>query len=202
MIIKIHPQNPQPRLIQKAAQVLRDGGILVFPTDTKYDIGCDLFSKKAVEKLYRLVHADQKKLFSVICTDFHELSKYAQMDNFTFRILRRHLPGPYTFVLPGTRILPKITLNKRKTIGVRIPDNRILLELGKEYGAPILSAGLPGSTQESSPDLWEIDKSLAHEIDLIIDGGTISPTDSSVIELIDGQVSILREGEGDVTLFQ
>lgn len=200
MIIKIHPQNPQSRLIKKASQVLEDGGILVFPTDTKYAIGCDIFNKKAVEKLYRILHADKKKLFSVICTNFSELSKYAQINNFAFNLMHRHLPGPYTFILAGRKILPKITLSKRKTIGLRMPDNTILLDLGKEYGGPILSAGL--QRNEGPLDLWEVERELGHEIDLIIDGGFIPYAESSIIELINDQVTIIREGKGDITCFQ
>ena len=133
MIIEIHPKNPQARFIRQAAQAVQDGKLVVFPTDTKYDLGCDLFNKKAVERLYRLTQADKKKLFSVICTDFHELSKYAQISNMAYKVMRRILPGPYTFILPGTRILPKMTMTRRKTIGIRVPDNKILLDLAKEY---------------------------------------------------------------------
>jgi len=202
MIVKIHPVNPQPRLIKQAAQVIRDGNILLFPTDTKYDIGCDLFNKKAVDKLYRITRADKKKLFSVICTDFHELSKYAQISNLAYKVMRRLLPGPYTFILPGTRILPKITLSKRKTIGIRIPDNRILLALGKEYGGPILSAALPDTKEGEPLDLYEVEKNFGHEIDLIIDGGPIFPRDSTVVEVIDDQIEIIRKGAGDISWFE
>ncbi|MEW5801932.1 MAG: L-threonylcarbamoyladenylate synthase [bacterium] len=202
MIIEIHPKNPQSRLIKQAAQVIRDGNILLFPTDTKYDIGCDLFNKRAVERLYRIAHADKKKLFSVICTDFHELSKYAQISNLAYKIMRRLLPGPYTFILPGTRILPKITLTKRKTIGVRIPDNPILLELGKEYAGPILSAGLPGMEEDEPVDLWEVEKIFGHEIDMIIDGGAIFPRDSTIIELVNDQIEVVRQGVGDTSWIQ
>jgi tRNA threonylcarbamoyl adenosine modification protein (Sua5/YciO/YrdC/YwlC family) len=202
MIIEIHPKNPQPRLIKQAAQVIRDGNILLFPTDTKYDIGCDLFNKRAVDRLYRITHADKKKLFSVICTDFHELSKYAQISNLAYKVMRRLLPGPYTFILPGTRILPKITMSKRKTIGVRIPDNRILLELGKEYNGPILSAGLPEIREDEPLDLWEVEERLGHEIDMIIDGGPVFPRDSTIIELINDQIELIRQGAGDISWLQ
>jgi len=202
MIIKIHPQNPQPRLIKKASQALQDGGIVVFPTDTKYAVGCDIFNKKAVEKLYQILHADKRKLFSVICTNFSELSKYAQIDNFAFKVMRHHLPGPYTFILSGRRILPKITLSKRKTIGLRMPDNKILLDLGKEYGGPILSAGIQGNNHGEHLDLWEVEKDFGHKVDLIIDGGLIPVADSSIIELIDDNVNIIREGKGDIGWFQ
>jgi len=202
MIIEIHPKNPQPRLIKQAAQVIRDGNILLFPTDTKYDIGCDIFNKRAVERLYRITQADKKKHFSVICTDFHELSKYAQISNLAYKIMRRLLPGPYTFILPGTRILPKITLTKRKTIGIRIPDNQILLDLGKEYGGPILSAGLPETKEDEPLDLWEVEENLGHEIDMIIDGGPIFPRDSTIVELIEDQIEIIRQGVGDMSWFQ
>ena len=202
MIIKIHPENPQPRLIKKASQTLQDGGIVVFPTDTKYSVGCDIFNKKAVEKLYQILHADKMKLFSVICTNFSELSKYAQIDNFAFKVMHQHLPGPYTFILSGRRILPKITLSKRKTIGLRMPDNKILLDLGKEYSGPILSAGIQGNNHGEHLDLWGVEKDLGHKIDLIIDGGLIPVADSSIIELIDDQVNVIREGKGDIGWFQ
>ncbi len=200
MILTIHPQDPQQRLIYKAAQILTEGGVILFPSDTKYDLGCDPFNKRAVEKLYRMVNADKKKLFSVICTDFHELSKYARINNFAYKIMHKRLPGPYTFILNGTRILPKITLSKRKTIGIRMPDHKIVLELGKEYKGPILSAALPWNNHKDGDlDLWEVEKSMGHEIDLIIDGGTIHPSDSSIIELIDDQINVLREGAGDIS---
>lgn len=200
MIINIHPDNPQSRLINQAAEVLEQGGIIIYPTDTTYGMGCCVFNKKAVERLYRISQSDTKKLFSVICTDFSQISKYAKISDSAFKIMKHCLPGPYTFIFKGTSLLPKVTLTKRKTIGIRMPNNKILLSLSKEYGKPILNTSISVDKDYSLiVDPWEIDQTLGNEVDLIIDGGQMPYNESSVISLIDDEVEIIREGIGDIS---
>ncbi|MGA1867125.1 MAG: L-threonylcarbamoyladenylate synthase [bacterium] len=199
MIIKIHPQNPQPRLIKQAVHILEQGGIVVYPTDTTYGMGCNIFNKKAVERLYRIKKSDKKKLFSVICSDFSQMSKYAQISNFAYKIMKHCLPGPYTFIMTGTRLLPKVTLTKRKTIGVRMPKNKIMLCLSKEYGEPILNTGISVTMEDTmTVNPIDIEQKYGQEVDLIIDGGQMPYNESSVIAFIDDQIEVIRQGLGDL----
>ena len=202
MLIHINSQNPQPRLISQAVSVLREGGVIVYPTDTIYGIGCDIMNKKAIEKIYRIKGRDKNKPFSFICSDLKNISDYAKVSNYAYKTMKRLLPGPYTFILEGSRMVPKIMLTKRKTAGIRVPDHAICLNLVQELGHPIIS------TSASMPD-GEIfmDPSLLHDyfgsnIDLVIDGGPVSDNPSSVVSLIDDTPEIIREGQGDVGIFR
>ena len=200
MIINIHPDNPQSRLINQASEILEKGGIIIYQTDTTYGMGCCVFNKKAVERLYRISKSDNKKLFSVICTNFSQISKYAKISDYAFKIMKHCLPGPYTFILKGTSLLPKVTLTKRKTIGIRMPKNKILFSLSKEYAKPILNTSISVDKDYSLiVDPWDIDQSLGNEVDLIIDAGQMPYNQSSVISLIDDEVEIIREGIGDTS---
>jgi len=202
MLIHINPQNPQPRLISQAVSVLREGGVIAYPTDTIYGIGCDIMNKRAIERIYRIKSRDKKTPFSFICSDLKNISDYAKVSNYAYKTMKRLLPGPYTFILEGSRMVPKIMLTKRKTAGIRVPDHEICLKLVKELGNPIIS------TSASIPD-GEIfmDPSLLHDhfgasIDLVIDGGPVSDEPSSVVSLIDDEPEVLREGQGDVSIFR
>ncbi len=202
MLIHINPQNPQPRLIAQAVSILREGGVIAYPTDTIYGIGCDIMNKKAIERIYRIKGRDKNKPFSFICSDLKNISDYAKVSNYAYKTMKRLLPGPYTFVLEGSRMVPKIMLTKRKTAGIRVPEHEICLKLVHELGNPIIS------TSASMPD-GEIflDPSLLHDhfganIDLVIDGGPVSDEASSVVSLINDEPEIIREGQGDVSIFK
>ncbi len=199
MLISINPDNPQARLVKQASEILRDGGVIAYPTDTIYGIGCDIFNKKGVRKIYQIKQRDPRKPFSFICSDLSDISTYAQVSNFAFKIMKRHLPGPYTFVLEATRLVPDLLTTKQRTVGIRIPDNRIALAIVRELGHPIVttSANLSGESPISDPSL--IEDELGHTLDLIVDGGNLMGDPSTIISLIDDQVEILRQGCGDTS---
>jgi tRNA threonylcarbamoyl adenosine modification protein (Sua5/YciO/YrdC/YwlC family) len=202
MLISINPITPQMRLVRSVVDALRRGGIVAYPTDTVYGVGCDIMNKKAIEKVYQLKQRHKSKPFSFICSDLKHISRYAKVSNYAYKTMRRLLPGPYTFILEGSKLVPKIMLTKRKTAGIRVPDNPICLALVKELGNPIIttSATLPDDTVLH-------DASLIHDfynnrIDVVIDGGPTSGNPSSVIALIDDVPEIIRKGKGDVGIFE
>lgn len=199
MIVSINPDNPQPRLIQKTVEVLREGGVIAYPTDTIYGIGCDIFNKKGVRKIYQIKHRDPRKPFSFICADLSDVANYAQVSNFAFKIMRRHLPGPYTFVLEATRVVPDLLTTKQRTVGVRIPQNQIALSIVRELGHPLVttSANLSGEAPISDPTL--IDDEMGRLLDLVVDGGNLMGDPSTIISLIADQVEVLRQGSGDTS---
>jgi len=201
VLVAINPKNPQRRLIQRAVQILEGGGTIAYPTDTYYGIGCDIMSKKAIGKIYRLKQRNQKKPFSFICSDLKNISQYAKVSNYAYKTMKRSLPGPYTFILEGSRLVPKIMLTRRRTAGIRVPDHPICLALVKGLGHPIISttATLGDGQVLSDPSL--IHEALGHHIDLVIDGGPVSGMPSSVVSLIDDMPHVIRQGLGDVDLF-
>ena len=202
MLLKINPINPQQRLIDKVADMLAQGGIIAYPTDTYYGIGCDIMNKKAIQKIYQLRQRDKNKPFSFICSDLKNISHYAKVSNYAYKTMRRLLPGPYTFVLEGSRLVPKIMLTKRKTAGIRVPDNAICAALVNTLSNPILSASAlaPDGTVFYDPSL--IHDYFGRRIDIVIDGGPVPGEPSSVISLIDDDPEVLREGLGDVSVFE
>ncbi|SMD03998.1 translation factor SUA5 [Desulfocicer vacuolatum DSM 3385] len=202
MLLKVNPDNPQPRMIEKIVDILKQGGIIAYPTDTFYGIGCDILNKKAIEKVYRLKQRSKSQPFSFICANLTHISEYAKVSNFAYRNMKRLLPGPFTFILPGSKMVPKIMLTKRKTAGIRVPDNTISLAIAQTLGHPVLS------TSATDPDgnVFE-DPSLLHDffskrLDAVIDGGPVSGTASSVVSLIDDEPEIIRYGAGDVSIFE
>ncbi len=199
----IHPDNPQPRLIREAAKIIQQGGVIVYPTDSAYAIGCQLANKDALERIRRLRQLDEKHNFTLVCRDLSELSTYATVDNSVFRLLKAHTPGPYTFVLPATREVPKRLLHpKRKTIGMRVPDSRIVQALLSELNEPLMSVSLMLPEQEYPfVDAEDIYQTLGERVDLVIDGGPCSVTPTTVIDLVDGSPAILRVGKGDPDAF-
>lgn len=201
MILTINPDNPQPRNISRVVECLKDGGLIAYPTDTHYGIGCDIMNKKAIEKVYLLKQRDKKEPFSFICADLKDISDYAKVSNYAYRTLKKLLPGPYTFILEGTKLVPKMMLTKRKTAGIRVPANTICMEIIKELGNPILStsAGLPN--EEVLDNAWMIDDTFGHLVDIVIDGGDVPEVASSVISLLNDEPEIIREGAGDVSMF-
>jgi tRNA threonylcarbamoyl adenosine modification protein (Sua5/YciO/YrdC/YwlC family) len=202
MRIEINPENPQGRLIEKVAAVLRQGGIIAYPTDTYYGIGCDIMNKKAIERIYQLKQRNQTKPFSFICSDLKNISDYAKVSNWAYKTMRRLLPGPYTFILEGSKQVPKIMLTKRKTAGIRVPQSPICMALVKALGHPVISTS---ATTEDGSELHDpslIDDHFKNRIDLVIDGGPVPGRPSSVISLIDDFPEIIRKGLGDVSLFE
>ncbi len=201
MLIEINTKNPQQRLITQVVDVIKGGGIIAYPTDTYYGIGCDIMNKKAIEKIYLLKQRDKIKPFSFLCSDLKNISHYAKVSNYAYKTMKRLLPGPYTFVLEGSKLVPKIMLTKRKTAGIRVPDNSICLELVKMLGNPIIStsASMPDGTLFFDPSL--IHDYFQSRIDIVIDGGPVPGYPSSVISLINDMPEVIREGRGDVGIF-
>ena len=201
MIVQINPQNPQERLLRQAVQALTDGGLIAYPTDTCYAIGCDLYNTKGIARIYQIKRRPLSKPFSFICADLKNISEYAQVGNFAYKTMKRLLPGPYTFVLEASRLVPKILQTKRRTVGIRVPDHPIALVLVRLLGHPIIStsASLPDGPVESDP--YEIEEKFKPHLGLVIDAGIILPAPSSIISFIDDVPEIIREGKGDVRTF-
>lgn len=198
MLLEINPQNPQPRLVAKVAEILRDGGLIAYPTDTTYGIGCSIFNKKGVERIYQIKQREKKKPFSFICADLSDVTHYARVSNYAFNILKRRLPGPYTFVLEATRVVPDLLVTKQKTVGIRIPDNRICLAIVRELGHPIVTTSANLTGEEPIGDPLQIERELGKQLDLVVDGGLLPADVSSVVSLIDDVPEVLRKGVGDV----
>jgi tRNA threonylcarbamoyl adenosine modification protein (Sua5/YciO/YrdC/YwlC family) len=201
MILKINPDNPQQRLVAQVVAILRQGGIVAYATDTVYGIGCDIMNKKAIEKIYQIKQRDKKKPFSFMCSDLKNISRYAKVSNYAYKTMRRLLPGPYTFVLEGSREVPKMMLTPRKTAGIRVPDHALCLALVGELGNPILttSATMSDGTVFDDPSL--IHDHFGSRIDAVIDSGPVPGQPSSVISLIDDAPVVIRRGAGDVSSF-
>jgi tRNA threonylcarbamoyl adenosine modification protein (Sua5/YciO/YrdC/YwlC family) len=201
MLIEINPKNPQERLIRRVVEILSRGGLIAYPTDTYYGIGCDILSKRSIEKIYQIKQRDMGQPFSFICSDLTNISQYAKISNYAYKTMKRLLPGPYTFVLEGSRLVPKIMLTKRKSAGIRVPDHPICIALVKTLGNPIIStsATLPDGTPFSHPSL--IHDHFGTRIDAVIDGGPVPGKPSSVISLIGDTPEVIRKGLGDVSLF-
>jgi len=201
---QIHPVDPQPRLIRQAVRIIRDGGVIAYPTDSIYALGCGLEQKPAVERIQWLRQMDKNHNLTLVCRDLSEIGTYARVDNVVFRLLKAHTPGPYTFILKATGEVPRRLQNpKRKTIGIRVPDNAIVRALLDELGEPILSSTLmmPGDELPlSDPD--DIRERLGNLLDLIVDGGNCGLEPSTVVDLSDGVPQILRHGRGDPSVFE
>ena len=202
MLLNINQYNPQHRLIMKVVDILKNGGIVVYPTDTYYGIGCDIMNKRAIERIYQLKQRNKSKPFSFICSDLKNISRYAKVSNYAYKTMKRLLPGPYTFILEGSKLVPKIMLTKRKTAGIRVPDNRICLNLVKELGNPVIttSATMPDGTIFHDASL--IHDYFGKRVDAVIDGSIVPGSPSSVILLINDIPEIIREGLGDVSIFE
>jgi len=203
MILEINSKHPEPRKIKQVVDALTNGGIIAYPTDTYYGIGCDLFNKASIEKIYHLKHRSPQQPFSVICSDLKNISEYAQVTNYAYKTMKRFLPGPYTFILEGSRLVPKIMLTKRQTVGIRVPNNPICLAIVEQLGHPVINTS--ASDAESGEILatpQEIKEKLGHALEIIIDGGGVVGIPSSVISLIDDTPEILREGQGDISIFR
>ena len=194
--LQIHPVNPQSRYLQAASDVLKDGGLIIYPTDSVYGLGCNLFNKNAVEKIYQIKGNDKRNLLSFICPDLKGISEYAYVSNAAYRIMRHLLPGPYTFILNATREVPRILLEKRNTVGIRVPDNGVCQALLTEFGRPIIStsASLPQQTFLSDPD--EIAAVFVHKVDMFLDSGPGGLEPSTIIDFTQDEPVIVRQGKG------
>jgi len=184
------------------ADSLRQGGVIAYPTDTIYGIGCDIFNRKGVKKIYQIKQRDPRKPFSFICADLSEVANYAQVSNFAFKIMKRYLPGPYTFVLEASRVVPDLLTTKQKTVGIRIPDNPIALQIVRELGHPLVttSANISGEDRWSDPE--DIQQRLGKMLDMVVDGGMLTGDPSTVISLVNDNAEVLREGAGDISWIQ
>ena len=196
---EIHPLNPQKRLILQAVKIIADGGLIIYPTDSSYALGCHIGDKHAMERIQRLRKLDNKHHFTLVCSDLSEIGTYAKVDNSSYRLMKGLTPGPYTFLLKATSEVPRRLMNpKRKTIGVRVPDNNITRSILSELGQPIMSSTLilPGG-QDALDDAELIREKFEHAVDLVIDGGPCGIEPTTVINLIDGNPEVLRYGKGD-----
>lgn len=199
MLLQIHPDNPQPRLIKQVVECLKDGGVVVYPTDTIYGIGCDIFQHKAIERICKIKNVDpQKAQLSFICQDLSHLSDYTKsIDTPLYRMLKNYLPGPYTFILPASKQVPKILQSKKSTIGLRVPGNIICQNILSELGNPILSASLPGEMVEEYTDPEIIFEKFENLVDLVIDGGSGGMVPSTVVDCTTDEWNVIREGLGE-----
>lgn len=202
-LIEIHPTDPQPRRVKTIVEIIRSGGLIAYPTDSSYAFGCHIGDKKAIDRIHRIRRTDKKHNFTLVCADLSEISLYARVDNWAYRLIKSLTPGPYTFVLTATREVPKRLQNpKRRTIGLRVPDHAVVQAMLEELGEPIMSSTLllPGDDRPLT-DPVEIEERIGHEVDAIIDAGATGIEPTSVLDLSGGSVEILRAGRGDVSQF-
>lgn len=200
---QIHPENPQARLIHQAVEMVRQGAVIVYPTDSAYAIGCHIGDKKALDKIRRIRQVDDKHNFTLVCRDLSEISTYAKVSNSSYRVINAHTPGAYTFILEATREVPRrLQHPKRKTIGIRVPDNQITMALLSELNEPLMSSTLilPNDDMPMT-DAEDIRERLEHEVDLVIDGGHCGIEATSVVTLQNDVIEVLREGKGDIDVF-
>lgn len=202
MLLKIYPENPNPKEIDKVVNVLRDGGLVIYPTDTVYAIGCDALNVRAVERICQLKGVDPRKSnLSIICYDLSNISEYAKVSNAAFKLMKRYLPGPYTFILPTSNELPKIYKN-RKEVGIRVPDNNIIRTLTHELGNPILTMSIHDEDEmvEYSTDPELIEEKYERQVDIVIDGGYGGTEASTVVDCTTDDFTIIRQGKGEISL--
>ncbi|MDI6778667.1 MAG: L-threonylcarbamoyladenylate synthase [Bacteroidota bacterium] len=201
MYLKVHTENPQGRHITHAVEILRNDGIIIYPTDTVYGIGCSIYSKIAIEQIYQIKNQNPSKPFSFVCSDLSHISEYAVVSNPAYRVMKHLIPGPFTFILPASRLkqLPKSLMSKRKTVGIRVPNNKIALAIVKELGHPILSASVTDDAGFviNNPEI--IRQEFENRVDLIIDGGINISEPSTVLDFTEEPPIVVREGAGDVT---
>lgn len=199
MIVPVHPQNPQPRQIARIVATLKSGGVIAYPTDTIYGFGCDVFNRKAVEQIYRIKGRDSKKPFSFICSDLSSVTRYAQVSNFAYRVMKRLLPGPYTFILEATRQAPAAATTRQRTVGIRIPDHPVALAIVRELGEPLVTTSINLAGENPLCDPLLIDEQFGRQLDLVVDSGILRGDPSTVVSLVDDRIEVLRAGCGDLS---
>ncbi len=201
MLLEIDPQRPRPRQIDLVAEALKRGEVIVYPTDTCYGIGADIFNKKAIKQIYQIKGLAKSTPFSFVCADLRDISRYAYVTDYAYRILRHFLPGPYTFILEGSREVPKMMLTKRRTVGIRIPAHPVCEAITKAQGNPLISTSASIRDGPIWSDPKEIARILGKRVAIVVDSGIIPAEPSSVISLIDDVPLVLRKGKGDVSIF-
>ncbi len=198
---ELHPENPQLRYINKAVEVLRKGGVIIYPTDTVYGIGCDIFSKDALDRIFSIKNDSSSKLFSFVCSDLKDIAKYAKVSDYAYRTMKYLLPGPYTFILPAAKLVPKKLWSHRKTVGIRVPNHSVTLRLVQELGNPIISTSATNRKGQIIVDPNEIRNIFNPLVDLMLASGNLAGNPSSVVDLSMDEPEVLRAGAGDVSLF-
>ena len=202
MLISINPDNPQPRHIKQIAGKLRCGAVICYPTDTVYGIGCDIFNQKAIKKIYQIKKRAKHKPFSFMCSSLKNVNDYGHVSNMAHRIMKKALPGAFTFVLSASKLVPKIMITKQKTVGIRVPDNNICLALIEELGNPILTtSAILDKDGDPLSEAYEFDMLLGNMVDLIIDGGMVFPDPSTIVSFTGDEPEVLRQGKGDISQF-
>lgn len=202
-LIQVHPTDPQPHRVRKIVDRIREGGVIAYPTDSSYALGCRIGDRNAIKRISRIRRTERKHNYTLVCADLSEISVYARVENWAYRLIKSLTPGPYTFVLPATRQLPKILAHpKRRTIGIRVPDHPLVRIMLEELGEPIMSSTLtlPGDDMPLT-DPVEIEERIGHDVDLIVEAGSTGIKPTSVLDLSGGAVEVLRAGRGDVSQF-
>lgn len=206
MLLKIYPENPSQRAIDQVVKCLQDGGIIIYPTDTIYGIGCDIFKPKSVERITEILGDKKKKnAMTFICSDLSNLSDYTKpIPNNIFKVMKKVLPGPFTFILEANNNVPKLLQSNKKTVGIRVPDNNIIREIVRQLGHPILSTSVKDDDEviEYTTDPELIHEKYDRQVDIVIDGGYGDNTPSTVVDCISGDIEIVREGKGDISILQ
>jgi tRNA threonylcarbamoyl adenosine modification protein (Sua5/YciO/YrdC/YwlC family) len=198
---ELHPENPQMRYINKAVEVLKNGGVIIYPTDTVYGIGCDIFNKQALDRVFAIKQDAGTKLLSFVCPDLKDIAKYAKVSDYAYRTMKHLLPGPYTFILPAAREVPKKLWSKRQTVGIRIPNHTIALTLARELGNPIISTSVTNRKGEVMYDPQEMKSIFNMQVDLMLACGNLQGEPSSIVDLSNETPEVIREGAGDVSYF-
>jgi tRNA threonylcarbamoyl adenosine modification protein (Sua5/YciO/YrdC/YwlC family) len=201
MILKVHPAHPEVRVIRQAAEIMSAGGVVIYPTDTIYGLGCSVGLKNAIERIHLIKRQRADKPFSFVCSDLKHISEYAHVSNAAFRIMKHLIPGPFTFILPAARMkqMPKILVSKRKTVGIRVPDSRVTLALVKELGHPILSTSVTDTKGAILHDPEAIAEEFKNRVDAIIDAGPLVSEPSTILDLTGERPIVVRQGAGDVS---
>lgn len=198
MIVSLDPENPEPWYLIDCIEVFRRGGVVVYPTDTVYGLGCDLFNKKAIERIYQIKKIPRRKELSFICSDMKNIAEFAHVSNMAYRLMKRLLPGPYTFILPASHKVPRLMLTNRRTVGIRIPDNQICMALVNQLGNPIITTSMILDEEEPVSDPFEIYEEYGGRLDLVIDGGVIKQQHSTIVDLTSTTPEIVRVGKGSI----
>jgi len=198
---ELHPENPQLRYINKAVEVLKNGGVIIYPTDTVYGIGCDIFNKEAIERIFSIKNDSNTKLLSFVCANLKDIAKYAVVSDYAYKSMKHLLPGPYTFILPAAKLVPKKLWSKRKTVGIRVPNHSVTIKLVEELGNPIISTSVTNRKGQVVFDPFEIKNIFNTQVDLMLASGNLSGNLSSIVDLSLDIPEVIRQGAGDVSLF-